>query len=195
MANKYLKRRFTLRETILLGVLLVVLLLGLYFGLVFYPIQSRTADVDAQLEVVAQQKDDAMDDKREYDRMKAELARIEESGDTTVMPKHSGAHYLELLDKINQILEGIDHPVPNNISEPREGIVTRTISLTFTVTEANKGSSPTVYDKVHSVLTELITTGYRCSMQRLTLQPGDAGVQGSTSVTVSVVIEFFELAE
>ena len=43
MANKYLKRRFTLREKILLVVLLVVLLVGLYFGLVFYPIQSRSS--------------------------------------------------------------------------------------------------------------------------------------------------------
>lgn len=197
MAKRYLKRRFTVRETILLCILLAVLLLGLYFGLVFYPIQSRTHEYNDKLAVAEKNLNDVQEDFAEYQRMKNELARIELSGDKTVMPDHTGEHYRELVDLINGILDQIDHPFTTSSSAPQDNVVTRTISLNFTVTEENKGTAATVYDKVRSVLTALMSTGYRSSMRTLRLSAGGGttGLQNATSITVYTEIEFFELAK
>ncbi len=196
MAKKYLKRRFSVRETILLCVLLAVLLVGLYFGLVFYPIQSRTQDVNTELENVKVQKEVATGLKAEYDMMKAELDRIEANHDNTTMPESTGAHATELRNKIDDILEGIPHSYSTSVQAPQDGIVKRTVSLSFTVTEENKGAenTATVYETVRSLLTEIITMEYRCSLNTFSLSPQGQDLQHGESISVVATIEFFELS-
>lgn len=203
MANKYLKRRFTVRETVLLCVLLVVLLLGLYFGLVFYPIHSRTAKLDRDLNQAAIEKQ-AMDDRKEtYDRMKKELADIEANHDSTRMPQYNNNAQLTILtDTFNAILRDVLFDSEQNFisdisSQPSNGVYIRTVTINFTVDEAHKrAGDATVFDTVRAVLTDLITTEYRSSMLSLTLRPDEEGLQGEAcnSIGVTVVIEFFELA-
>ncbi len=194
MANKYLKHRFTLRETILLWILFGVLMVGLFFGLVFYPIRSRTQDLQTELDAVAEERATTEATKADYDMMKAELKRLETQGDDTVMPASNGVHSRELQDKVDAILVGIDHGYRASITDLQDGVVQRSVRLDFTVNDTNKGAPDiTVYKKVRDVLAKLVTTGYRCSMSSLNLNPNGTNLRDANSIAVSTVIEFFEL--
>ena len=198
MAKKYLKRRFTVRETVLLCVLLAVLLLGLYFGLVFYPIHSRTAELNKELDNVAVQKQVVDELKKEYDEMKAEIDRIKDD-DTVMPPNDNDRQYQNLVKEFTRILitPGLKPRINNSVGAAKDGVITRTVTIGFTVDDEHKrAGDETVYDTVRNVLLELMTTEYRCSMRSLTLRPDEEGLQGTTckSVTVTTVIEFFELA-
>lgn len=194
MANKYLKHRFTLRETILLWILFGVLMVGLFFGLVFYPIRSRTQDLQTELDAVAEERAETEATKADYDMMKAELKRLETEGDDTVMPASNGVHSRELQDKVDAILVGIDHGYRASITDLQDGVVQRSVRLDFTVNETNKGAADIpVYEKVRDVLAKLVTTGYRCSMSSLNLNPNGTNLRDANSIAVSTVIEFFEL--
>lgn len=196
MANNYLKRRFTVRETVLLCILFAVLLLGLYFGLVFYPIQSRTADLNADLEQLASDRADADEDWNEYKRMKDEIASLEESGDQTFMPENNNETQLDVLtDRFNEILADVGgaQRFGNSVTRnEEEKIVIRTLSINFTVDESSTAENESVYQKTRATLYSLMTTGYRCAMRSLTLSPDGSDLESSTSIGVSVVIEFFE---
>lgn len=195
MAKRYLKRRFTLRETILLCILLAVLLLGLYFGLVFYPIQSRTQEFNKQLSEAENDLNDVQKDFAEYQSMKDELARIEMSGDDTIMPESTPEHELELQAKIDEILFGIDYRYRESTAT-EDGVKKRTVSLTFTVNETNKRDEEmTVYQKTRSILIALISTPYRSSMSSFSLNPSGSDLKESTAIGVTATIEFFELAK
>ena len=194
MANKYLKRRFTLREKILLVVLLVVLLVGLYFGLVYYPISARTAEVNEQLEEVQLQMDVARALKVEYDRMKEELEKIKASGDETRMPDYNNNAQQETLNAIfNAIFADMKADIGFNISEPSDGVRTRRVTFRFTVNEAYKYDAESVYDRAKDLVMALMTTGYRCSMSSLSLAGGSDNLPDSASIGVTVVIDFYEL--
>ncbi len=192
MANKYLKRRFTLRETILLIVLLVVLLIGLYFGLVYYPITERRAKVNEDLDTVNMQIEVANGLKADYDRMRAELDKIEASGDKTVMPQYDNNKQQEKLHAcFKAIFAGMESSsIDYDTSAPSDGVRTRTVRLSFTVKD--KGNEATVYDKTKAVLHDLMNTGYRCSMSWLRLNP-DSDLENATSIGVTCSIKFFEL--
>lgn len=193
-SNKYLKRRFTLRETILLVVLLVVLLVGLYFGLVFYPIQSRTAEINESLAETEMKLDIQNGRKEVYDDMRQTLQDIEQSGDKTVMPQYGNDAQYEVLTAIfNTIFADMKAGIRSSISEPEDGVRTRTVNFSFTVTEQDIADSPSVYERTKALISELLTTGYRCSMSTLTLAGGSDNLPESTSITVTAVINFYEL--
>lgn len=197
MANKYLKKKLSLRENILLLVLFAILVLGLYFGLVFYPIRSRTAELNNELNNVEVQINLARIEKQAYDDMKAELERIQESGDTTVMPQYKNNEQQEVLAAcFTTIFAGMNgHWTIQYGGEPalNDGIRTRNVSFSFTVDESTKGAEATVYDKARSVLVALMTTGFRCSMSYLFLSPGEDGLEEAKTLSVACTISFYEL--
>lgn len=193
MANK-LKRRFTTRETVLLVLLLVVLLVGLYFGLVYYPISTRTDEVNRQLDEVALQIDVAKQLKSDYDRMKAEVDRIHESGgDSTLMPQYNNNEQQEVLNACFAIIfAGMDSNVSfGTPSAANDGVRTRSVSFSFTVDESNSGAQ-TAYEKAKSVLHQLMNTGFRCSMSSLTFG-NFSDLEHATTVHVNCSITFYEL--
>ena len=199
MANKYLKRRFTMRETILLGVLLAVLLIGQYVGLVVYPIQNRNEQLAQDLDRANLQHQIALNLKAEYDRMKEELDRIDANKDDTMMLNYDNDRQLnELTKEFDKILEDVIIVSPQRFSSSvgaeQDGVLIRTVTINFAVDETCKGDFPTVYDKALDILIKLNTTKYRSSMRSLTLTPSTDGLQKSTSISVAVTIEFFELA-
>ncbi len=196
MANKYLEHRFSLREMILLAILVIVVLVGLYFGLVFYPISTRTADLQDQLAETEVRITVANSLKAEYDRIVAELEEIKKSGDETLMPEYKNNEQQEKLAAVfTTIFAGMESDISYGTpSAPDDNDVrTRTITFNFTVNEANKGKEESVYYKVKSVLTQLVSTGFRCSMTTLTLSPGSGDLANDTSVRVSTTINFYEL--
>ncbi len=196
MAKNYLKRHFTTREIVFLVILLVVLLIGLYFGLVFYPIQARVADLNAQREQLEFNMDVANARKAEYDNMKKELERIAASGDTTIMPLYKNNEQQEVLHACFQaIVGGLQERANISFATPSEndGVYSRNVSFSFRVTEADTEPGQTVYEKTRSILTALLTTGYRCLMTSLTFTPSGGDLLNG-DVGVSTTIVFYELA-
>ncbi len=192
MANKYLKRKFTLRESILLIILFVVLVLGLYFGLVYYPIASRTADLNQNLDDVQLQLTVAESLKKQYDDMKAELNTMDK---TTVMPQYKNNEQQETLRALFEtIFSGVtNYRITYNTSEPSDGVRTRTVGFIFTIDASNAGEGQTVYQKVKELLASVMTTGYRCCMQNLSLSPDGGDLEKATQISVNCNVEFYEL--
>ncbi len=195
MANKYLNRKFTLRESLLLILLAVVLCLGLYFGLVYYPVHTNATKTSRELAAVQGEIAAAEDEQRKYNAMKDELNSMDKS---TVMPQYKNNEQQEVLRALFEtIFTGIEGYVINypSITSPSPGVRVRTVSVTFTINEANKGDAVDVYHKVKSILSDLMSTGYRCSMQDLTLAPsGGNDLEHATEIQVTrCSILFYEL--
>lgn len=192
MANKFLKRRFTLREIAFLIVLLLVLFVGLYFLLVYYPIKDRVDALRIEQDVVDKEIADATVTKADYDAMQKELEEIYklEESERTYMPDHSTARKT-LTDEFGRIFGTI---VPSiNYDDQRtpaedDTVYIRNVSITF---EAES------YDHARELLDKLMNIGtprIRSQMTRLYfgLSGGASHVQEG-KLTVSCNILFYEL--
>lgn len=193
--DKKQKRKFRPRDIVLVCILIVVAFIGLYFGAVYYPISSRSATLETQLEDAQLQIEVAKGLKADYDSMKAELERIEESGDDTVMPQYNNNKQQEVLVAcFTRIFEGMPVDISYRMQgTPADGVRTRTVSFSFTVNEAYTAEGQTVYAKTRSLLHALMTTGYRCSMSSLSLSPADGVLPDAASIRVGCEINFYEL--
>ncbi len=202
MANKYLNRRFTVREIVLLVVLLVVIIIGLYFGLVYYPIRQRTQELDAEREQLQEDLADAQIERNRYDDMQKELEEINKSeGLSTEMPQYNNNAQQETLSAhFSAIFAGLDENAVNIVfSQPQltsdKKVYTRSVRLSFSVTSETKGDSATVYEKTRSVLHALLHTGFRCQMTSLNIGPQGRGDDLlNADVSVSTTIVFYERA-
>ncbi len=195
MAKTPRAHRLSLRETILIVVLIIVLVIGLYFGLVYYPIQSRTTELEAQRIELQTQRAAADVKKADYDRMKAALDEIH-SGDepASEMPLYNNNGQQEVLAAcFTTIFSGVDVTITYSTPALEGNIYSRTVQFTFRVNEENKGAEQTVYDKTRSLLHALLHTGYRCLMTSLTFNTGNSGDLNGT-VNVSTTVVFYERA-
>ncbi len=194
MEKKGINRRFSTREMVICWILIVVLFLGLYFGLVYYPLNSRSAEVDKQLESVQSTINVEKLRKAEYDMMNAEIERVKEDGDTTVMPPYDNNKQQEALNALFvAALAGTDNWSVSFGGEPRlqDGVRIRTVAFSYTV-NAVEGS--TVFEQAREVLSALMTTGFRCALTDLTLVPsGDGDAEGADALGVNCTIVFYEL--
>ncbi len=191
MANKYLKRRFNLREIILMIILLAVLFIGLYLWLVYYPLRDRSDEVQREAEELQLQIDIERAREARYDAWKKELEEIAkvDPSEQTFMPKYSNDHELELTGKFIDIFAGIAGGMNGSNVQSSDGVYKRNVSFTFTVTNENKGTFATPYLKVKDVLHKLTHTGWRCQMTNLSF-----GDTKADSMTVSCNIVFYEVA-
>lgn len=193
MAKNYLDRRFTLREIVLLVILLLVVIVGLYFGLVYYPIQARTDELNTEREELQLRHDVAEARKAQYDQMKAALEEINAGeGQLTAMPLYDNNAQQEVLaDCFTTIFAGLDVNITYSTPTLSDGIYSRTIQFSFTVSEP--GVEASIYERTRSVLENLLHTGFRCLMTTLNLNPiGEDLLNGSISVSTTLV--FYERA-
>ena len=195
--NKYLKRKFTTREIILLIVLFIVLFIGLYFALVYYPLRQSNNDLDKQLEEVDQKLVVAQALKSNYDKQKAALADFKESG-TAKMPKCTDEQQKVLYNHFVTVFGAEDFArfSWSNPTEPDAGVRQRRVAISFTVTEANLSGNEgeTVYDRTILMLHGLMNSGFRCAMTGLSLSAGSDSLETATSISVTTSITFYELA-
>lgn len=200
--NKYLKRKFTTREIILLIVLFIVLFIGLYFALVYYPLRQANQDLDEQLAKADNDLVVAQTLKANYDRQKAAIEQFKENN-TATMPKYNNNdQQLVLQVYYNGVLNGttdLDFIWGNvNPDSADNGVLLRTVTFVFTVTEANVNDPATqsVYDRTIEILhTMMSNPQIRCSMSRLELSTENgSNLEVATSITVNTTIIFYELA-
>ena len=187
MANKYLSRKFTLRELILLAVLLVILLIGLYFWLVFYPIQDRQTQLEEDRAELALQIQVAEQREANYDRMSKELEDILKlpENERTFMPKYQNDE--ALYAQFDVIFAGITNRTITNTGNTLledDGIYSRTFTFNFRCDS---------FDQAKEILIALTHTPYRSLMNGLTISPSNGSV-ADDSVTVNTTVIFYELA-
>lgn len=196
--NKYLKRKFTTREIILLIVLFIVLFIGLYFALVYYPLRQANQDLDEQLGDVDQKLVVAQALKNNYDNQKAALESFKASG-TAKMPKCTDEQQKVLYNHFVVTVFGREDFARFSWSTPTEpdaGVRQRRVSISFTVSEADVSGAAgqTVYDRTVSMLHGLMNSGFRCAMTALSLSAeGGDSLETATSINVSTSITFYEL--
>ncbi len=196
MANKYLKRKFSGREIILLLVLTVVLFVGLYFALVFYPLQTSNTELDSQIAKVDSDLVVAETLKSTYDKQKAAIEDFKESN-TAKMPKYNNNAQEDILytyfDTVFANME-MEYRPTSSVSEPQNGVRTRILTFDFTV--SNAGTESTVYANTVNLLDQLMTIHeFRCAMTSLALSSGTNGadVYTADSIHVQCTINFYEL--
>ncbi len=190
MTNNVMNRRFTLRESILMGVLVAVLLVGLFFMLVYYPVKNQRADIQAQLEDIEFKQEVADIRYNMYKQWQAELETIYSlpEDERTVMPKHTAAHEQEILAIVGAILEGTNEYTTNWSITHSDSIYRRTLSFSFSVAS---------FDTAYSVLEEL--TSIRSQNQKVRSQISNINVSPSSgsveddSLRVNGTLTFFEV--
>ena len=192
MANKYLKRRFTNREIILLIVLVVVLLVGLYFALVYYPLSNRNAELDEQLADIDSDLAIAQALKANYDLQKAAVEQYKQS-QTAKMPRCTDEQQKVLANHFFTVFGSNNFANINwsNPTAPSEGVSERRVTVTFTVTEANLtgAAGETVFDRTITMLNGLLNSGFRCAMTNVSLS-GGSDLSAATSISVVATIRF-----
>lgn len=176
-------RRFTLREKILMLVLIVILLLGLYFFLVFYPVRNQLQGIDKQIQDVEDEQLAADILEKRYADMNAELEEIfsMQKDEITYMPEFDNMN--QLLACFYKIFENNTRWDYDSSESTKDGIVTRTIRLTFEATD---------FENAKEVLGKLTDTGYRCLLKNLSLSPSGNDVEDG-ALRISLSIDFYEI--
>lgn len=206
MANSRLKRRFTLREIILMIVLVVVLFFGLYFWLVYYPVRDKLAELETQISDLEYDLDplNPLGDKAKearYDKMKRELDEVmsrPEEERTEMAEYNNNAQQAKLLGTFNEIFTDIRPEITwPSIPLRKDGSVyIRPIRFSFKISDVDSEHFDSDYYKVKDVLYQLTHTGWRCQMKELTISP-DGGQSGGnvaeSALTVSCTIEYYEI--
>lgn len=190
--NNVMRRRFTLREIILMVVLVAVLIVGLFFLLVYYPIRSRMNDIRIETEQVQYDTDIAEGRRQFYEFMQGEIAKIEQipEDERTRMYAHSDEEDQWILDRLENIFAGTKPEIRYSASE-QGGIYRLVINFTFSLSTAAPDN--TAYDQGKRILYDLTHTGRRSQLSNLIVSPGQGNV-ATDDLTVSGVITFYELA-
>lgn len=194
--NNIMRRKFSLREIIMLVVLVVVLFVGLWFMLVYYPVRNRINDIQQQKEELALQNDVAAMRLATYNRMKDAIADIEQTGDETYMHDFGTAEDTKILDDFRDILGRTkDWNVTAQTPVQRDSnVVACAYSFSFGISDVLEPD--TAYEKLKSMLTDLMTRDKRrCLMGRLSISPSGGDLENAESITVSGNITFYELGK
>lgn len=195
MANKYLKRKFTMREIILMIVLLGVLFLGMYFWLVYYPVRDRLAEVEAEQEELQLQIDVASARETIYDHMTKELETIMQLPEEkrTKMPAYNNIK--ELVACFGDIFTGMEPSIRYSTPTLEDGVYSRSISFSFKIAGVDRENFASDYLKAKDVLYKLSHTEYRSLMTDVTISPDpQTGDIENNSLSISCTVIFYELA-
>lgn len=187
-----MRHKFTLRETILLILLFVILAVGLYFFLIFYPLQNRISEIEAQREEVAFDNDVADARLIVYNRMKSEIAEIEKipEDQRTKMYKYDQSEKEAILSLMYRIFG--DNVQSLNYSERQNGNIWEiTINFSFTLDVDSDTTLP--YERGKTILHELTNTGRRSQISNLSISSRDGNIADNT-LMVAGTITFYELA-
>lgn len=180
-----LMRSFTKREKIVMLVLALALIVGFYFLAIHYPVKTRLEEIELEKAEVDEQTMIASAMLANYNKMKTELEEIfaEQNENLTVMPEYDNKQ--TLIYYFNSVFA---ETAPNlQFSQARiEGnIASRSISFNFTADS---------FDSARSVLELLTGTGFRCSMDNITISPTEGDLEHD-ELRVSGNIVFYELVK
>ena len=174
-----MRRQLTPREWMLLGVLLIIAAVSGYVLLFYMPMTEARDNALAETELCTVQLEAAQLRLEEKRRMERELEDLFSAGE----PPRSIADYDNLqpvMFELNSILASTqDYSLSFSTVDASQTIVRRSISIAFTTDS---------YASAKAVLQQLHDSAYRCMLDSVSLNLGDA--QGP--VTVSGTIVFFE---
>lgn len=194
--NNAMNRKFTLRESVLLGVLVVVLFVGLYFMLVFYPIRARIAEIDAEREEIALQDSVADIRLQVYNQMQAAIAEINKvpEAERTHMNKSTDSETQQIVAMLETIFAGTKPTITYQpLTQSDEGIVQRVINFSFLVETGPEAHPETAYERGKAILDALTNTGRRSLLSNLSVSPTNGNV-ATDDLRVTGTITFYELA-
>lgn len=192
--NNVMNHKFTLREIILMIVLAVALFVGLYFLLVFYPVNNRIDELDAQIAKVQREDAEAADDLTVYNSMKKAVDDIKQipENERSYMHESTLQEGMDINNDFGRILGDMQTSGSISITELGGGVIQRRIHFTFSVSTATEPTA--AYDKVMTLLTELMSCGNRrCQLGNITLTPNGGDLESATEISVSADITFYEL--
>lgn len=181
-----LKRKFTLRETVLLLIMSVLFLVVFYYLMVVSPVNeevSRCASEQVPVE------DDISTEIIKASRKKKMLEEMEQMPEE---PQGELRPYNNLNYEMRELYQALEDAESYNISfsEARASgtIVRRNISIAFQAAS---------YERMKAILEKMADSQYRCIMKDLDIsagsrREGSKGLATSDSVNVSVVITYYE---
>lgn len=181
-----LKRKFTLRETVLLLIMCVLFLVVFYYLMVASPVNEEVARCASEQVPV---EDDISTELIKASRKKKMLKEMEEAPEA---PKGELKPYNNLNNEMRELYQALEDAESYNISfsEARASgtIVRRNISIAF-----EAGS----YERMKAILERMSDSQYRCIMKDLDISAGSRrngakGVASADSISVSVVITYYE---
>ncbi len=178
-----LMHSFTKREKVILIILAVACLIGFYFLAVHYPVKTRLEEIAIEKSLVDEQQMLADAKFANYTKMKNELEEIKQlpENELTFMPEFDNKQ--TLIYYFNNVFADTAPNLQFSNAKFEGRIASRTVSFNFNADN---------WEAAKSTLSLLTGTGFRCSMQNLTISP-DAGDISSNSLKVSGNIEFYEL--
>lgn len=180
-----LMRSFTKREKIVLFVVAIALVIGFYFLTISYPVKNRLEEIELEKIDVEDQTTIATAVLANYNKMKNELEEIkslpEES--LTYMPEYDNKQ--TLIYYFNSVFAETAPDLRFDAAKIEGNIASRTISFNFTADN---------FESAKEILRLLTGTGFRCSMQNLTVSPTN-GDLASDELRVSGSIIFYELVK
>lgn len=175
-----MKRRLTIRESVLLGILIMILLVSGYVTLFRMPMMAELERLKDEAELYRVQLTAATQRLEEKERMERELEELFARPEPPLgMPAYDNLQ--QVMYELNAILASTEeYSLTFGSVNEEESIVQRRISLSFTSGD---------YQLAKSVLQQLHDSAYRCMLDDLRLSLDNGRESG---VTVSGSILFFE---
>lgn len=191
-----MKRKFTLREIILLLILVALLFVGLYFFLVYYPMQNKINEVKEEQEQVLIDTELADAKLEVYNSMKEAIAEIEKipEDQRTRMYKHTDEERRRIKDNLDRIFKNntVNYSFYFGTVTQEGNVVQRPIRFSFDV-PVSEGSD-SAYNKCKTILYELTHMEHRrVQISNISLSPANGSVE-TDELSVSGTITFYELA-
>ena len=180
-----LMRRFTKREKIVMLILAIALVVGFYFLAIHYPVKTRLEEIALEKQDIEDQTVIAEAMLANYRKMKNELDEIFSlpEDEITVMPEYDNKQ--TLIYYFNTVFAETAPDLRFDNAKIDGRIASRSISFNFTADS---------YSSAEEILTLLTDTGFRCSMQNLTVSPTE-GDLANNELRVSGNIVFYELVK
>lgn len=175
-----MKKTFSTREKIMLGILIVLLVGLLYFNFILTPINDRVSALKSQIADEQTMIDTSMPQMMRLNRMKAELEVLKSDSEAKAIPEYDNVQ--KVMDELHLILSSAGSYTLNfNGTSVSESIVRRPIGMTFTA--AN-------YAQARDIIDRLDASAYTSQISDLSVtnKPDGEGTEVNLNIT------FYELA-
>ena len=185
-----MKKSFTKREKILLGVLGAICLVAVYFYAFFLPVQSETQELITQRESLESEILVQTAKAQKMASMEKELEKLEDEG-AAKTPSYDNLKALTaFLNTVTADVTGYNMSFKTEQSEEDASIVRRVATIQFTASS---------YAKAKKVLDELCESPYRCLMCDVCVTQSSSKDDTATSkginngsVQVGLTVTFYE---
>lgn len=176
-----MKRKFSLREQILMVVLALLLLICVYYILVERPVQDTLLSASQR-----QSEAESPDDRREVQlgkmrKMQSALDSLDGSKQADVPDYDNTKNVVEMLNNALSISDGYNLTFQSVVTEG--AIVKRTVQMNFRCDG---------YATAKQIMQTLLSGGYRCRITSMSVAGGQGGDICNETVTCKASVTFYE---